>query len=199
MTDTLCVKTYSAPKFNTEAILRYAGVRGDGTEFDKLLRECLDEARDVFTYRVCFREFPLVFESDRINLGFVKTPSSDLRKNLSDCVSVTIFAATVGLGIDRLTARYSSLSPVKALFFQAIGAERIESLCDTFNGDLSASKSALGHGTRPRFSPGYGDLPLGLQKDILRVLDCQRKLGLSLNESLMMSPSKSVTAIVGIT
>ncbi|MDD6262724.1 MAG: vitamin B12 dependent-methionine synthase activation domain-containing protein [Clostridiales bacterium] len=199
MTDTLCVKTYSAPKFNTEDILRYAGVRGDGTEFDKILRECLDEARDVFTYRVCFREFPLVFESDRINLGFVKTPSADLRKNLSGCASVTIFAATVGLGIDRLTARYSSLSPVRALFFQAIGAERIESLCDAFNGELSASKSALGHGTRPRFSPGYGDLPLGLQKDILRVLDCQRKLGLSLNESLMMSPSKSVTAIVGVT
>ena len=51
---------------------------------------------------------------------------------------------------------------------------------------------------RPRFSPGYGDLPLELQKDVFRVLDCPRKIGLSLNESLLMSPSKSVTAIIGI-
>ena len=50
----------------------------------------------------------------------------------------------------------------------------------------------------PRFSPGYGDLPLSLQRDIFRVLDCPRKIGLTLNESLLMSPSKSVTAIVGL-
>ena len=50
----------------------------------------------------------------------------------------------------------------------------------------------------PRFSPGYGDFPLEAQKDIFRTLDCSRKIGLTLNESLLMSPSKSVTAIVGL-
>ena len=90
--------------------------------------------------------------------------------------------------------RYTSLSPAKALFFQAIGAERIESLCDTFCAELKENGLQL----RPRFSPGYGDLPLDLQKDLFRVLDCSRKIGLTLNESLLMSPSKSVTAIIGI-
>ena len=51
---------------------------------------------------------------------------------------------------------------------------------------------------KPRFSPGYGDLSLEMQRDIFRVLDCPRKIGLTLNESLLMSPSKSVTAIIGI-
>ena len=51
---------------------------------------------------------------------------------------------------------------------------------------------------KPRFSPGYGDLPLSMQTDIFRVLDCPRKVGLTLNNSLLMSPSKSVTAIMGI-
>lgn len=51
---------------------------------------------------------------------------------------------------------------------------------------------------KPRFSAGYGDLPLEVQKDIFRVLDCPRKIGLTLNDSLLMSPTKSVTAIVGI-
>ena len=57
---------------------------------------------------------------------------------------------------------------------------------------------AEGKFLKPRFSPGYGDLPLEMQRDIFRVLDCSRKIGLTLNESLLMSPSKSVTAIVGI-
>ena len=79
--------------------------------------------------------------------------------------------------------------------FQALGAERIESLCDTFCNDMN---NELGVRLKPRFSAGYGDLPLEVQKDIFRVLDCPRKIGLTLNDSLLMSPTKSVTAIVGI-
>ena len=51
---------------------------------------------------------------------------------------------------------------------------------------------------RPRFSPGYGDLPIEIQKDIFRALDCPRRIGLTLNENLLMSPTKSVSAIIGI-
>ena len=81
---------------------------------------------------------------------------------------------------------------------QAVGAERIEALCDLFNGEITEKKRAEGLYTRPRFSPGYGDLPLELQKDIFDVLDCPRQIGLTLNQSLLMSPSKSVTAIIGV-
>ena len=80
----------------------------------------------------------------------------------------------------------------------ALGAERIESLCETFCKELSLKSRAKGACVTPRFSPGYGDLPLTFQKEIFRVLDCPRQIGLSLNESLLMSPSKSVTAIMGI-
>ena len=100
------------------------------------------------------------------------------------------------MGLDRLIARYSSLSPVRALCLQAIGAERIESLCDTFQTELCY---ATFHGRiHARFSPGYGDLPLDFQREIFRTLDCPRRIGLSLSESLLMSPSKSVTALIGI-
>ena len=81
---------------------------------------------------------------------------------------------------------------------QAIGAERIEALCDAFCDKLKAEKSEKGLFLRPRFSAGYGDLSIELQRDIMRALDCGRKIGVTLNESLLMSPSKSVTAIVGI-
>jgi len=107
-----------------------------------------------------------------------------------------VFGATVGLELDRLIARYSRISPVKALFYQSIGAERIESLCDAFCDEMEPLY-APGR-TKPRYSPGYGDLPLDVQKAFFAVLDCPRKIGLTLNESMLMSPSKSVTAIIGI-
>lgn len=133
-----------------------------------------------------------------LDLGFTVTHSRDLQKNLKGCCRIILFGATVGLELDRLIARYGRLSPSKALCFQAIGAERIESLCNAFNDEIDEIFREQGMYTRPRFSPGYGDLPINMQKDIFAALDCPRKIGLSLNVSLLMSPSKSVTAIIGI-
>ena len=111
------------------------------------------------------------------------------------CKRAVVFAATVGIGLDRLIAKYGRLSPSKALMLQAIGAERIEALCDAFCAELAAKLDCK---LRPRFSPGYGDFPITAQKELFAVLDCTRQIGVTLNDSLLMSPTKSVTAIVGI-
>lgn len=189
-------KNYSAPEWNERECLRYAGTtpQNISAEERELFEACLAEVEKKLTYKVCWGRFPLKREESTLDFGFTKIDSKALMKNLEGCEEVIVFAATIGLEIDRLIRRYTSLSPAKALFFQAIGAERIESLCDTFCAELKENGLQL----RPRFSPGYGDLPLDLQKDLFRVLDCPRKIGLTLNESLLMSPSKSVTAIIGI-
>ena len=189
-------KQYSAPNWNERECLRYAGTAPQhiSAEELELFEACRAEAENKLTYKVCWGRFPVKRTESGLDFGFLQTDSKALRKNLEGCEEVIVFAATIGLEIDRLIRRYTSLSPAKALFFQAIGAERIESLCDAFCDELKGEGLQL----RPRFSPGYGDLPLELQKDVFRVLDCPRKIGLSLNESLLMSPSKSVTAIIGI-
>ena len=198
MTDTVYVRGYEAPPVDRGEILRYAGARGDAQEVSVLLEECLAEIRDKLIYRVCYREFSVTEMGDTLDLGFMKTDSAALRKNLFGCDRIVLMAATVGLEIDRLIARYAVVSPTKALLLQAIGAERIESLCNRFCLDLKQEKGEQGRTVRPRFSAGYGDLPLEAQRQIFDALDCPRRIGLSLNESLLMSPSKSVTAIIGI-
>ena len=189
-------KNYPAPKLNERECLRYAGTTPQNVSAEEraLFEACLTEVENKLTYKICWGRFPVKRGENGLDFGFLQTDSRALMKNLEGCEEVIVFAATIGLEIDRLIRRYTNLSPAKALFFQAIGAERIESLCDTFCEELKAEGLQL----RPRFSPGYGALPLELQKDIFRVLDCPRKIGLSLNESLLMSPSKSVTAIIGI-
>ena len=108
-----------------------------------------------------------------------------------------IFASTVGIGMDRLIGKYNRISPSRAVVLQAIGSERVESLCDSFE-DYLRERMGGEVKLRPRYSPGYGDLPLSFQRDVFALLDCPRNIGVSLGESLLMTPEKSVTAIVGI-
>lgn len=186
------VKKYSfkqCGEFNKKEISRYAGNLQD----EALLDECISEVSGKLVYNVCYQKFTITKDCTTLNLGFAQTNSADLAKNLHGCDGIFLFASTVGIEIDRLIMKYCKISPVKALIFQAIGAERIEKLCDQFCKDM-AKEGTL----KPRFSPGYGDLSLNLQKEIFAALDCGKNIGLTLNDSMLMSPTKSVTAIVGI-
>ena len=181
----IIVKAYQEPQFCEKEILRYASCRNEDSDVLKLIRSCIDEVREKLSYKVCYSEFNMPIE----------TESKVLLKNLENCSSVIIFAATIGVEIDRLIAKYGRISPSRALMMQAIGAERIEALCDEFCRDLENERKV---NLTPRFSPGYGDLSIEVQKNIFDILDCSRKIGITLNDSFLMSPSKSVTAYVGI-
>lgn len=196
MSGAVLVKSYPPPAICEKEILRYAGCREADAEMMALLQECMAEVKDRLSYKVCYREFAVTIEDTLCHFGSFTLISKKLAANLQGCERVILFAATIGVEIDRLIARYGRLSPVKALLFQAIGAERIEALCDLFCEELAQEQ---GIGFKPRFSPGYGDLSLDAQREVFGALDCARQIGLSLTDSLLMTPSKSVTAIVGIT
>ncbi len=189
----ILTKSYTPPPINEKEVLRYAGVRCADGKTEELLRSAVKECLDVFTYNACYKELSVSMCGKEVDFGAFKVSSSDLAKNLSGCDRAMIFAATVGIGIDRLILKHSRLSPSRAVMLGAIGAERIEALCDMLCADIG-----FGLEVRPRFSPGYGDLALDVQRDIFALLDAPRKIGISLNESLSMSPTKSVTAIMGI-
>ena len=187
-------KKLKLPPFNRKEILRYAGLKtDDGTPME----ECICEMQDI-EGAVVFTELDIVRLEDSIDFGAFKTSSKDLSKNLGSSEKVLIFAATIGILPDRLIAKYSKLSPTKAMLIQAIATERIEAFCDAFCEERRKYYTDFNLNLKPRFSPGYGDLPLELQKHIISMLDCQKYLGISLTESLLMMPSKSVTAIVGL-
>ncbi|MBR4910172.1 MAG: Vitamin B12 dependent methionine synthase activation subunit [Clostridia bacterium] len=189
-------KNYAAPPVNKKEILRYAGAK-DGRDLPAgLLEDVLAEAEGSVEYKVCW-SFTSVKTGDGIcRFDTFFAPSADLCKCLAGCDRAIIFAATAGVGVDRLISKYGRVSPLKALLFQALGAERIEALCDTFCEDISKSEGVM---LTPRFSPGYGDFDISYQKDIFALLDCRKYIGLTLSGSMLMTPSKSVTAIAGLT
>lgn len=174
--------------------MRYARCRDAVADVDKLVESAISEVEGELSYKVCFEHLPFKSSGDDCIIGDMKITSHTLAKNLSGCKSVIVFGATLGMGIDRFILKYSEVSPSRALIIQAIGAERIEALCDAFCDDMAKEFGTL----RPRFSPGFGDLELKMQKDIFNLLDCTKHIGIYLRDSYIMSPSKSVTAFVGV-
>ena len=184
------------PMDETE-ILRYAMLPpGAGVPEHLPLAECMDMARGRIRCRAVWREYPLAFADGALDLGFAVTGSSSLRKHLAGCGRILLLACTAGAEMDRLIARGQLRSPLHGLMLHAIGAQQVEAACDRLCERLALAFP--GHALTGRFSPGYGDLPLALQQDIFAALGCERAIGVTLTDSLLMRPSKSVTAVVGI-
>lgn len=128
----------------------------------------------------------------------VSIQSKDLSKNLSNCESVIIFAITIGSGADILIKKYSKINPALAAILQATGSMLVESYADKLNELINNEAKQIGYKTHPRFSPGYGDLSLSTQNIFFRLLNCSQKIGLTLMDSFIMAPEKSITAFIGL-
>lgn len=195
MNSVISVKNYTEPPVSEREILRYSGCKTADRETEALIKSCVEEMRPRLSYKVCYRVLSVSIHGDLCDFGLFSLNSADLARNLRGASRAVIFAATLGVEADRLIAKYARLSPSRALILQAVGAERIEALCDIFCEELEKEYNVS---TIPRFSPGYGDLPLESQRKIFDLLSPERNIGLFLTESLLMSPSKSVTAITGL-
>ncbi len=195
MNSVVITKTYDAPTFCEKEALRYAGCKEADKNIIELLNACKKEAWEKLSYKVCYIELGVKMDGEICDFGFFSVKSRDLSKNLCGCKRAILFSATIGIEIDRLIAKYGRISPTKALMFQAIGAERIEALCDAFCKEIEKEKDVS---LKPRFSPGYGDLGLLVQKEVSAVLKLSKNIGVTLNDSLLLSPSKSVTAFAGV-
>lgn len=191
-------KSFDVPSFSRREVLRYAGCKTETEEVSSLVDKCCEETEGRLSYRVCYDIYDLRRDGDFLSFANINTDSNTLKTAFKGCHAVLVFGATVGAEMDRLILKYSRLEPSKALIMQALGAERIESLCDAFCRDTAEKLARQGKILMPRVSPGYGDIPLTMQKELFALLDCPRKIGLTLSDQLIMSPSKSVTALAGI-
>ena len=163
-----------------------------------LMEKAADEMAAIMKPQAVFEVFDLTvgLESE-LSFADVSLHSRDLSRNLAGCSKVALLAATLGPQVDALIRRHSSLDPVYASILQATGPMYIEELVDLVNEEIKKIAASQGLKTKPRYSPGYGDVSLEVQKDFFRLLPCTR-IGLTLMDTLIMAPEKSVTAFVGL-
>ena len=118
-------------------------------------------------------------------------------RHVSGCHAAYVVCGTIGSGFDAFQRRASVTSGVDALIVQAIGAALVEKLMYSMEVEIRADLAA-GEEMVSRYSPGYGDFPLAAQRILLDLLDAPRMVGVSLTDTLLMVPSKSVSAVIGV-
>lgn len=183
-------------------IYRYMGVKGEGADSEteqlalNALKEVIAGSKPCAVYTLS--DIKRDVQNNSLDLGFGSFCSRDVSKYLSSCEKAVIFAATIGIHTDRLVSRYEYISPVKALAVNSAGTALIEAFCDYLCLFLKREYNDAGLKSVSRFSAGYGDFPLECQRGLLEMLRADKILGISLDDSLLMTPAKSVTAVVGL-
>lgn len=188
--------------------LRYLGVRPGGAE-NPAARELQEAAKDMLnrlessiTPKTLLRVYALSHQPDGsiVLTGAdgcpVMTLSGRLAQTmLKDCQQAALMLSTLGLPFDSLLRTQQARGMAEAAMLDALGNVLVEEACDRLEEALRSRFPHL-HLT-DRFSPGYGDLPLALQPALLDMAEA-RRIGVSCTPSLLMTPQKSVSALIGL-
>lgn len=185
----------------TREAVRYLGYGRNAVD-DRTLAEIERSFRELEMAagaKSIYRIFELkMAEPEILEIGNMKIKSKNLAKNMRGCEQAVMFGATLGTGVDLLMKRYSVTDMAKAVILQACAAAMLEEYCDALQESIAEELEKEDLYLRPRFSPGYGDFSIRHQEDILKMLDSAKRIGLAMTDSYMLTPVKSVTAVIGV-
>ena len=190
------------PVKEVQRYMGYRGIADIGPDIMAKIDKAIGQVSLQSHPRIISKEYPVTVRDNDVTIHAgsedVVLQSESLARNLSGCCGAILLAATIGPACDMLVRRAGVTSAADASIYQACGAAAIESFLDDMNDRYKKDYEVQGLFLRPRFSPGYGDLNLDHQKDWFRLLDITKQIGIELTDSLLMVPTKSVTAIIGI-
>lgn len=182
-------------EYNRKEALRYLRARPQDEAAGILVDTVYLKLRNEVQARSVLQKHSITVDEAGVTLDTgVRFTSRDLARHLRGCEKALLLAATLGSRVDVAIRRLALGSVAEGAAAQAVAASLIESYCDS----VQAQADTEGLAQRPRFSPGYGDWRLEEQRLLFPVLDCAKRIGLTLTDGLMMAPSKSVTAIIGL-
>lgn len=168
-------------KIDKNEVLRYLKAKPDENTL-KLIEECSDELLKVAKPKTVIKEFALT--NNPLAIEGIPLVGKSIEKFLDGYSTCYLLGATLGIEVDALILKAQATDMAKAVVLDACATDLIEKVCDSIS-------------LKRRFSAGYGDFPIDFQKDIFRLLDINRKIGVCLTSSYLLTPTKSVTAIIG--
>ena len=184
---------------NIDDVLRYLSIRGETPDgLRRQVERAAAKLAETIQPKYVYRAFPLEHTNDGIVLqgGGVTLTGNFAAKMLKTCDTAVLLCCTLGIAFEQRLRAMERRDMGEAVIFDACGSAWVESGCDAAEEEIAARFA--GRYLTDRFSPGYGDLPLSLQPAVLAALDAEKRLGIHLSDSFLMTPSKSVTAVIGI-
>lgn len=142
--------------------------------------------------------YDLAKEDGKVSLADCDLPlqGPKIANELYYCKKAVLFCATLSGDIDLLIGLANRDDIEKAVILDCIAAAALEEYCDMVETDIA--EKFPNYQITFRFSPAYGDLPEGSERDFTAVLDSERRIGVSYSESGSFTPRYSITAILGL-
>lgn len=188
------IKFLREPHVRRAEMLRYARC-GDGVGVEKEAEQAQRLVDDLIRPAAAAVVFDIKRDGEKLFVADTELEGKSIKKLLAPCNKCVVMAITAGFEVDMKIAALGSSSPALSLLADAAASSAVEDACDAC---CESIESELGVKLTPRFSPGYGDLPMNIQPALLTLTNARRYLGLTVGSGCMLSPIKSVTAIAGI-
>lgn len=187
----------------TKEVLRYLGHKNQEIEESliKTINETRIEARTLIKPKYVLQYYNIKKGNKEILIEGTNLvlEGNSIYKHLEKSCSCALLVATLGNDIEKKTRLYERINLTKAIILDACATTAIEEICDRIEDEVRRDAKEKNLGITFRFSPGYGDLSLNIQKDFIDVLNANKTIGVTVSEHNLLFPRKSVTAIIGIT
>ena len=187
---------------NKEQVYRWVGYRSDchtiTPELDGMVEDCIREVLETARPKAVFSPLlPIEGESGAYSAAGLPLMGQDMAKHLEHCQQVLLLAVTLGAPLDMRIRRTEAVDMARAVVLDSAANVAVEEAAWQAEDEMRMELSASGLYLTGRYSPGYGDYPISVQKELLRLTDAGRKIGLSVTPSHIMTPRKSITAVLG--
>ena len=185
---------------NRAEAMRYMGYGNKQPDENviRLIDECESALLKAIKPRYTYKVFNIEKNENGISVKgtSLRFEGSDIKLHLSECDKCILLCATASIEADKIIRAYETADITKAVITDCLASAAVEQVCN--QAELEIKNNLPDYNFTWRFSPGYGDFPLTIQPEFLKVLDAQKRIGLNCTESLILIPRKSVTAVIGI-
>ncbi|WP_332585837.1 methionine synthase [Clostridium sp.] len=183
-------------------VLRYLGYKGQviGEELLLKIRSTIEEGKKLIKPKIIYKEYDINSLDKGIEVigTTLVLEGKDIKNLLKECNRCVLMAATIGNYIEKKIRFYEKIDLTRALILDAVSTTAVECLCDSVCTSIEDSLIKDNLELTFRYSPGYGDLNLNIQRDFINVLNGSKEMGVNVSKHMILFPRKSVTAIVGI-
>ena len=197
----------SLVEIDKNEVLRYLQYKNQDIKSDLLdiIDQSIEETKKIINPRFMMRKYSIkkkklfdkksqvILEGTNLILE-----SNDVYDLLLECDECILIAATLGLEIEKEIRKLTYTDLTKGVIIDSCATTAIEEVCDILQDDIAKKLLKEDKYITYRYSPGYGDLPIDINEDIINLLNTSNKIGLTITKDKIMIPRKSVVAIIGI-
>lgn len=167
-----------------------------------LTREVSDEIRHMGGIRAEYRTFNhITFDREERSIGIedvIFAVKPIVFRQIQEADEVALFICTAGPVIGEMSRQSMKEGDLlRGYIYDVIGSEVVENAADRMQAELRAEAASHGKMITNRFSPGYCGWDVAEQHKLFSFFK-ENFCGITLTESALMNPVKSVSGIIGI-